>query len=99
VSFYNTGPAQIPGLIVERIANTDKFCLGASQAVVLVNATPQAQTFADAAFKQKPLLLHPVQAFSQDPVVRGSKFQSGTGTFTIPARTTAVFVQPCFGYK
>ena len=47
VSFYNVGPTQTPGLIVERIANTDKFCVGASQAVVLVNATPQLQTFTD----------------------------------------------------
>ena len=97
VSFFNVGPAQTPGLIVERIRNTDKFCLGASQAVVLVNATPQAQSFADAAFRKQSLLLHPVQLFSQDPVVRTSKFQKQTGTFTIPARTTAVFVEPCFG--
>jgi len=99
VSFYNTGPAQIPGLIVERIANTDKICLGASQAVVLVNATPQAQSYADPDFKQQPLLLHPVQALSQDPVVRTSKFQSRTGTFTIPPRTTAVFIAPCVGVR
>ena len=26
VSFYNVGPARSPGLIVERIANTDRFC-------------------------------------------------------------------------
>jgi len=97
VSFYNVGPAQIPGLIVERIVNTDKFCLGASQAVVTVNASPQALTFTDPAFRQQPLLLHPVQALSQDPVVRTSRFQKQTGTFTIPARTTAVFIQPCFG--
>ena len=51
------------------------------------------------AFKRQPLLLHPVQAFSQDPVVRTSKFQSSTGTFTIPPRTTAVFIEPCFGTK
>ncbi len=50
-------------------------------------------------FKKQPLLLHPVQALSQDPVVRTSKFQSSTGTFTIPARTTAVFIEPCFGLK
>ncbi len=97
VSFYNVGPQQIPGLIVERIQNTDRFCFGASEAVVLVNASPQAQTFADDAFKRQPLLLHPVQALSQDPVVRTARFQSRTGTFTIPARTTAVFIQPCFG--
>ena len=66
---------------------------------MLVNATPQAQTFSDPAFRKQPLLLHPVQAFSQDPVVRTSKFQSSTGTFTIPPRTTAVFIEPCFGFK
>jgi hypothetical protein len=38
-----------------------------------------------------------VQAVSQDAIVRTSKFQKQTGTFTIPARTTAVFVEPCFG--
>jgi pullulanase-type alpha-1,6-glucosidase len=97
VSFYNVGPAQTPGLIVERIKNTDKFCFGASEAVVLVNATPQTQNFSDAAFKKEPLFLHPVQAVSQDAIVRTSKFQKQTGTFTIPARTTAVFVEPCFG--
>jgi pullulanase len=97
VSFYNTGPAQIPGLIVERIKNTDRFCLGASQAVVLVNATPQAQTFSDPVFKRQALRLHPVQALSQDPVVRTARFQSSSGTFTIPPRTTAVFIEPCFG--
>ncbi|MEO8062270.1 MAG: pullulanase-type alpha-1,6-glucosidase [Pseudomonadota bacterium] len=97
VSFYNVGPAQTPGLIVERIKNTDRFCLGAAQAVVAVNATPQALTFADPAFRQQPLFLHPVQAFSQDAVVRTSRFQKNTGTFTIPARTTAVFIEPCFG--
>ena len=34
---------------------------------------------------------------TQDAVVRNSKFAKQTGTFTIPARTTAVFVEPCFG--
>jgi pullulanase-type alpha-1,6-glucosidase len=97
VSFYNNGPNQVPGLIVERIANTSKSCFPVSQAVVLVNATPQAQTFSDPSFKRQSLFLHPVQAFSSDPVVRTSRFQAQTGTFTVPARTTAVFIAPCFG--
>jgi hypothetical protein len=67
--------------------------------VVLVNATPQVQSFSHATFAKQPLILHPVQAFSQDPVVRTSRFQSRTGTFTVPARTTAVFIEPCFGWK
>ena len=99
VSFFNVGPNQVPGLIVERIQNTAKSCFPVSEAVVLVNATPQSQTFSDPAFKKQPLLLHPVQAVSKDPVVRTSKFQKSTGTFTIPARTTAVFVEPCIGFK
>jgi len=95
VSFLNNGPNQVAGLIVERIANTNKSCFPVSQAVVLVNATPQAQTFSDPSFKRQSLVLHPVQTFSSDPVVRTSKFQAQTGTFTIPARTTAVFIAPC----
>jgi hypothetical protein len=97
VSFFNVGPDQIPGLIVERIIGPGGLCFPASQAVVLVNATPQAQTWSDRAFKRQPLVLHPVQALSQDPVVRTAKFQASTGTFIVPARTTAVFIQPCFG--
>jgi pullulanase len=99
VSFFNTGPDQVPGLIVERIVNPGRSCFPASEAVVLVNATPQTQVFSDPAFRQQALLLHPVQAFSHDPVVRTAKFRSQTGTFTVPARTTAVFIEPCFGRR
>jgi pullulanase-type alpha-1,6-glucosidase len=99
VSFYNAGPDQVPGLIVERITNPNPFCFPVSQAVVLVNATPQAQTFSDPAFRNQKLQLHPVQALSSDSVVRTSTFKKGTGTFTVPARTTAVFIQPCLGGK
>jgi len=98
VSFFNVGPDQVPGLIVERIVNPGRACFPVSEAVVLVNATPQAQSFGDPAFRRQALLLHPVQALSQDPVVRTSKFKSSTGTFTVPARTTAVFIEPCFGF-
>ena len=98
VSFFNTGPNQVPGLIVERITNTGRSCFPVSQAVVLVNATPQRQTFADPAFRRQSLLLHPVQALSKDPVVRTARFRGDTGTFTVPARTTAVFIEPCFGH-
>jgi hypothetical protein len=97
VSFYNVGPNQVPGLIVERIQCTTKLCFPASQAVVIINATPQAQTFSEPAFRGQKLLLHPVQAISSDPVVRTAKFQGTSGTFTVPARTTAVFIAPCLG--
>jgi pullulanase-type alpha-1,6-glucosidase len=97
ITFYNNGPNQVPGLIVERIQNTAKSCFPVSQAVVVVNATPEKQSFAEAAFRRQALLLHPVQALSHDPVVRTSRFNAQTGTFSVPARTTAVFIQPCLG--
>ena len=37
-----------------------------------------------------------MQAISSDPVVRKSKFEWHTGTFKVPARTTAVFIAPYF---
>jgi hypothetical protein len=42
----------------------------------------------------RPLRLHPVQQGSADPVVRTARFDRRTGTFTLPARPTAVFVAP-----
>jgi pullulanase len=97
VRFYNVGPDQTPGLIVERITNPRQLCFPASEAVVLVNATPQAQTFTHGDFKGQRLALHPVQAFSRDPIVRQSQFDRQTGTFRVPARTMAVFMEACFG--
>jgi hypothetical protein len=38
------------------------------------------------------LRLHPVQVGSTDPIVGLSAFDGATGTFTVPGRTTAVFV-------
>jgi hypothetical protein len=38
------------------------------------------------------LQLHPVQRQSNDPTVRQSTFNPQSGTATVPALTTAVFV-------
>jgi pullulanase len=38
-------------------------------------------------------MLHPVQANGSDDVVKGAAFDSAAGLFTVPARTTAVFVE------
>jgi pullulanase-type alpha-1,6-glucosidase len=95
VKFLNTGPNQLPGLIVmalsdEPAPNLDKKY---RQIVVLINANDEAQTFADPGYLGKSLRLHPVQAGSVDPIVRTSSFNRNTGAFTIPARTVAVFVE------
>ena len=93
VSFLNTGPDQVPGLVVMALADTrpdvDPF---REEIVVVFNATPEEQTFTDAARRRQPFHLHLVQAFSRDPVVRRSSYDFRRGSFTVPAWTTAVFV-------
>jgi hypothetical protein len=61
--------------------------------VVLFNATDDEVTYELADVQGADLALHPVLAESVDPVVRTATFDSYAGSFTVPARTTAVFVQ------
>ncbi len=96
LSFGNTGPSQTPGLIamsirddVDGLADLDSMWEGVE---VLVNPTDESVTFTDAAFVDAPLELHPVLAASVDPVIATATFDSATGTFSVPARTTVVFV-------
>ncbi|MBN1210457.1 MAG: pullulanase-type alpha-1,6-glucosidase [Myxococcaceae bacterium] len=93
VRFENTGPQQTPGLIVMTIEG-DKF--GGvdtyQDAVVLFNSSDEAQSFALSAFKDRNVELHPVLKESTDPTVRTAAFEASSGTFTVPARTTAVFM-------
>jgi len=60
--------------------------------VVVFNATPFATTQFVPAAAGADFALHPVQASGPDPVVRTASFVVGSGAFTVPARTAAVFV-------
>lgn len=94
VMFLNTGPDQQAGLIVMSIADNGATDLDDQyeQIVVLFNANDEAVSFTDATLSGKQFALHHEQATSSDPVVRAASYNQPTGTFTIPARTTAVFV-------
>jgi pullulanase-type alpha-1,6-glucosidase len=93
--FHNTGPDQLPGLIVMSLSDTVGADLDPvhENIVVLINANKEQQVFSAEAFKGKKMMLHAVQRNSIDPVVKTAKFNPATGSFTIPARTTAVFVE------
>jgi pullulanase/glycogen debranching enzyme len=91
LSFYNTGPNQIPGLIVMDLKDTKDIDPVYKEIVVLFNVRPDAVTFSDPAFAAKDFELNSVQQSSSDALVRGSKFDSASGRFTVPSRTTAVF--------
>jgi pullulanase-type alpha-1,6-glucosidase len=95
VSFLNTGPDQMPGVIVYVLSDgLDGADLdpNAVMIVVIVNISPEAITFADAAFAGLDFQLHPVQQASRDEIVQTAAFADDA--FTVPARTTAVFVVP-----
>ncbi|HZA05362.1 MAG TPA: alpha-1,6-glucosidase domain-containing protein, partial [Propionibacteriaceae bacterium] len=95
VSFGNGGPDQTPGVIVMRIDDTvgrdvDPRLKGL---IVVFNARPDATTQTMPGTAGQRFVLHPVQAKGADAVVKGSAYDRRTGTFTVPGRTVAVFVQ------
>ena len=97
VSFPDSA-AQKNGLIVMRIdaVGADSRACGDQRyahVVALVNANKAAQTFTISALSGSALHLHPVQQQSADTTVLGATFDNATGSFSVPARTTAVFVQ------
>ena len=92
LTFLNTGPSQTPGLIVMKLdANGGNYGIY-KHIVVLFNATNSAVTFTNSQLQGLALQLHPIQRSSSDPITRQSTFTSKTGTATVPALTTAVFV-------
>ena len=92
LQFHNTGPDQVPGLIVMSISDEDgSIDRQHEHVVVLFNANDQAQTFQSDAFKGLQLALHPILAASTDTVVRTASFNNSSGAFQVPARTAAVF--------
>ena len=94
LTFPNSGPNSTPGVIVMRIDDTvghdvDRQLTGL---VIVFNATPNPTSQTVTAVTGQHYILDPIQASSSDPVVRTASFNATTGTFTVPARTVAVFI-------
>ncbi|MGK5632026.1 pullulanase-type alpha-1,6-glucosidase, partial [Streptomyces sp. URMC 123] len=81
LSFPLSGEHETPGVITMRLDDL----------VVVFNATPRQQTQRLTAAAGETYGLHPVQARGADPVVKRASYEAGTGTFTVPGRTVAVF--------
>ncbi len=94
VYFLNTGPDQIPGVIVMLISDTvgEDLDTAYDAIVVVFNATDDDITFSSEALSGFNWELHPVQQASYDPIVQTSSAEDGI--LSVPARTTAVFVAP-----
>ncbi len=95
LSFLNTGPDQVPGLIVMRLTDPRAVHVGNpyKQVVVVFNASDETLTYTNDAFKVAGMQLHPVQRTSADATVRAATVNTASGTVSVPARTTAVFVE------
>ncbi|MFI6053860.1 pullulanase-type alpha-1,6-glucosidase [Streptomyces violascens] len=83
LSFPLSGPGETPGVITMRLGPL----------VVVFNATPEARTQRVAALAGTAYALHPRQAAGADPVVKTATYDQSSGSFTVPARTVAVFKQ------
>lgn len=92
LSFLNTGPNQTPGLIVMKLDSGVHRYRGYNHLLVVFNASTAPVTFTDMRLAGLQLWLHPVQQESDDPVTRQSAYDPGSGSVTVPALTTAVFV-------
>jgi pullulanase/glycogen debranching enzyme len=96
VKFYNVGLSQQPALIVMMLSDRTGPVLDPRVRSIFVlfnvDRVPKTLTVPDCA--GIPLDLHPVLSCSiADPIVRNSRYDKETGTFVIPSRTTAVFVE------
>ncbi|GGR66489.1 MULTISPECIES: pullulanase-type alpha-1,6-glucosidase [Streptomyces] len=83
LSFPLSGKDETPGVITMRLGGL----------VVVFNATPERQEQRVDALAGTPYTLHPVQATGSDATVKSSSYTAGSGTFSVPARTVAVFTR------
>ncbi|MGW3337772.1 pullulanase-type alpha-1,6-glucosidase [Streptomyces sp. NPDC001009] len=83
LSFPLSGKDETAGVITMRLGDL----------VVVFNATPERQEQRVAALAGTDYRLHPVQASGADEVVKSASYSAGSGTFTVPARTVAVFTR------
>ncbi|MCB0183532.1 MAG: DUF3372 domain-containing protein, partial [Caldilineaceae bacterium] len=101
LAFHNTGPHQIPGMIVmslaDQVPGLPSIDPNYDQIVVLFNATTNTQHFQKLDWQGMGLALHPALQTSRDPVVSAATVDDETGIATVPARTVAVFV--CYTHR
>lgn len=96
IKFHNMGKNQRDALIVMSIDDTvgENLDPNYQKIVALFNADKFGHKMTVSELAGKPMKLHPVQANSDDEVVKSAKFKIETGEFQVPPRTAAVFVLP-----
>ncbi|MCA9835325.1 MAG: pullulanase-type alpha-1,6-glucosidase [Trueperaceae bacterium] len=96
--FYNTGPEQIPGVIVmglaDDLAGLPDLDPNAEMLLVVFNASPKRQTLKIPELAGLDMwLLPPLKAQSDDPVSTSAHY-AFNNSISVPAFSTAIFYQP-----
>jgi len=93
VAFHNTGPTQVPGVILMSLSDLVEPDLDVANEfiVVVFNATDEVQSITVGATVGMTLHLQRLQSGLD------ASFDRATGNFRVPARTTAVFVDDIAG--
>jgi pullulanase len=94
--FHNTGPDQLPTVLVGQLDGRGYPGAGFSELVYLINVDKRAHTLTIDALKGLPYMLHPVQAArdAADARAKEARIDTNNGRVSVPARTAAVFVRP-----
>jgi pullulanase-type alpha-1,6-glucosidase len=93
--FFNTGPAQVPGVIVMRIdgEQPSRYRDAHYRSVVVVfNVDKAGKTVAIPELRGQKLSLHKLQRKSADAALRAASYDAARGSFSVPARSAVVFV-------
>ncbi|WP_312511987.1 alpha-1,6-glucosidase domain-containing protein [Massilia sp.] len=92
--FFNTGPGQVPTVLAASIDGRGYPGARFGSLTYLVNVDKAARTVKEETLRGKRLRLHPVHTAKSaaDKRAAQARYDSASGTFTIPARTAVVFV-------
>ena len=95
LSFLNGGSSQVPTVLVGHVNGTGYAGANYKELVYFINVGTVPQTLTLGALAGRAFELHPVQAASTATdrrVATGAAVNTGSGAFTVPARSVAVFV-------
>lgn len=95
LTFHNLGSGQVPTVLVGHLNGNAYAGANYKDLVYFINVGTSAQTLTVAALAGKPFVLHPVQAAAgaaDRRVATGAAVNTGSGAFTVPARSAVVFV-------
>jgi hypothetical protein len=92
LTFLNTGSSQVPTVLAAYLDGTGYAGANFSKLAYFINVDKTAQSVTIPTGLKAAFTLHPAHAAGADATVKTAAYNATTGTFSIPARTAAVFV-------